>query len=260
MPHQVTTAKVRDVTVRLHRGGGGRPALFLHGAGGVPLWLPFFEALAEDYDLLVPDHPGFGASEDPKWLRSISDVAMFYLDAIEEWGLRDIHVIGNSLGGWIAAEMAIRDCSRFRSLTLLAPAGIRIKGVPMGDNFIWSPEEQARNLFADPSFAERMLSQPPSEEQMDIQLRNRFTTAKLAWQPRLFDPDLEKWLHRVKVPTHVVWGNADKILPGAYAELWRQRLPDARVTLVPNCGHLPHVEKADSVTASVKAFLSTAAA
>jgi pimeloyl-ACP methyl ester carboxylesterase len=100
--------------------------LFLHGAGGVRL--PFFDALAEHYELLVPEHPGFGGSDDPSWIQSMPDLAMFYLDLVEEAGLDRIHLIGNSLGGWLAAEILIRDRSRFRSFVQLAPAGIRVKG------------------------------------------------------------------------------------------------------------------------------------
>src|SRR5438128_7181403 len=126
MPAQVTELKVRDVAIKLRRAGRGPTVLFLHGAGGVPQWLPFFDALAEHYELLVPEHPGFGGSDDPPWICSISDLAMFYLDLLEEAGLDRIPLIGNSLGGWLAAEILIRDRSRFRSLAQLAPAGIRI--------------------------------------------------------------------------------------------------------------------------------------
>jgi pimeloyl-ACP methyl ester carboxylesterase len=127
MPAQLTELKIGDVAIRLHRAGSGPKLLFLHGAGGVPQWLPFFDALADHYEVLVPEHPGFGSSDDPPWIQSMSDLAMFYLDLVEETGLDRIHLVGNSLGGWLAAEILIRDRSRFRSLTLLAPAGIRIK-------------------------------------------------------------------------------------------------------------------------------------
>jgi pimeloyl-ACP methyl ester carboxylesterase len=99
--------------------------LLLHGAGRVPQWRPFFEALAERYELLVPEHPGFGDFDDPPWTHSMLDLAMFHLDLVGETGLDRIHLAGNSLGGWLAAKILIRDRSRFRSLILLAPAGGR---------------------------------------------------------------------------------------------------------------------------------------
>ena len=255
MPAQTTELRVRDVRIRLHRAGQGPTVLFLHGAGGVPQWLPFFDMLAEHYELLVPEHPGFGGSDDPAWIRSMPDLAMFYLDLIEEAGLDGIHLIGNSLGGWLAAEILIRDRARFRSLVQLAPAGIRVKGVPPGDNFIWGPEEALRNLYHDQSFADRILALKPSDEQMDVMLRNRFTVAKFGWQPRWLNPDLEKWLHRIKLPALIVWGDNDKIMPPQYAALWKERLPDARLVRVKDCGHLPHVEHAGPVARHVRQFL-----
>jgi pimeloyl-ACP methyl ester carboxylesterase len=259
MTAELTVLRVRDVTVKLQRGGRGQKVLFLHGAGGVPQWLPFFDALAEHYELLVPEHPGFGGSDNPPWIHSMSDLAMFYLDFVEEAGLDRIHLIGNSLGGWLAAEILIRDRSRFQSLVQLAPAGIRIKGVPYGDGFIWGPEEAVRNLYHDQSFADRILALTPTEAQMDLMLKNRFTVAKFGWQPRLFDPDLEKWLHRIKLPALVVWGDDDKVAPPAYAALWQERLPEARLMMVESCGHLPHVERASLVARHVIDFLEGAA-
>lgn len=254
MAAQTTELRVRDVGIRVHRAGRGPVVLFLHGAGGVPQWLPFFDALAERYEVLVPEHPGFGGSDDPAWIRSMPDLAMFYLDLVEEAGLDNIRLIGNSLGGWLAAEILIRDRARFRSLVQLAPAGIRVKGVPAGDNFIWGPEEAVRNLYHDQSFADRILAVRPDEAQMDVMLRNRFTVAKFGWQPRWFDPDLEKWLHRIKLPALIVWGEDDKIMPPAYAALWRERLPEARLVTIEKCGHLPHVEHAARVARHVVDF------
>jgi len=255
MPGQTGEVRVRDVRVRLHRAGRGPKILFLHGAGGVPQWLPFFDALAERYELLVPEHPGFGGSDDPASIRSTADLAMFYLDLLEVLGLDRLHLIGSSLGGWLAAEILIRDRSRFASLVQLAPAGIRVKGVPAGDNFIWGPEEAVRNLYDDQAFAECILGLNLDEAQLDAILHNRFTVAKLGWQPRWFDPDLEKWLHRIKLPALVIWGADDKIMPPAYAGLWQERLPDARLVMIENCGHLPHVEQAARVAGQVFDFL-----
>jgi pimeloyl-ACP methyl ester carboxylesterase len=255
MPAETSDLKVGAVRLRLHRAGSGPRVLFLHGAGGVPQWLPFFDLLAERCEVLVPEHPGFGGSDDPPCIRSIGDLALFYLDLLEEHGFDDIHVIGNSLGGWLAAEILIRDRSRFRSLVQLAPAGIRVKGIPPGDNFIWGPEEAVRNLYHDQSFADRILAVKSSEEQMDVMLKNRFTAAKFGWQPRWYNPDLEKWLHRIKLPALVLWGGADKLLPAAYGPLWRERLPDARFVIINDCGHLPHVEQAPLVARHVRQFL-----
>jgi len=255
MPAQTGELDISGVKVKLHRAGQGERVLFLHGAGGVPQWLPFFDALAERYEVWVPEHPGFGGSDDPKWIASMSDLAMFYLDLVEEAGLDRVHLVGNSLGGWLAAEIMVRDRSRFCSLVQLAPAGIRVKGVPCGDNFIWGPEEAVRNLYHDQSFADRILALTPSEAQLDVMLRNRFTVAKLGWQPRWFNPDLEKWLHRIKLPALVVWGDDDKIMPPQFAALWGERLPDARVVTVERCGHLPHVEQVALVARHVHEFL-----
>jgi pimeloyl-ACP methyl ester carboxylesterase len=256
---ELTELTIRGVRVRVHRAGEGPVVLFLHGAGGVPQWLPFFDKLAERHQVLVPEHPGFGGSDNPSWIRSIGDLAMFYLDLVEEAGLDGIHLVGNSFGGWLAAEILVRDRARFKSLVQLAPAGIRVKGVPAGDNFIWGPEEAVRNLYHDQAFADRILALAPSEEQLDMMLHNRFTVAKFGWQPRWYDPDLEKWLHRVKLPALVVWGDDDRIMPPAYAALWRERLPDARLLMVEDCGHLPHVEHAALVAREVLQFFEGAA-
>ena len=257
---EISKILVGDVGLRIHKDGAGERVLFLHGAGGFPGWLPFFAALCEQFEVIAPDHPGFGASDDPAWIRNVSDLALFYLDLLEGSGWSGVHLMGHSLGGWIAAEIAIRNVSRIKSLTLIAPAGIRVKGLPAGDNFIWAPDEVIRNLYFDQNIAELLLSQPLNEEQMEIALRNRFAGAKYGWQPRWFDPDLEKWLHRAKVPAHIVWGDSDKLFPAAYGAAWRDRLPDARLTVVERCGHAPHVEKPAEVSRSILEFLKTVSA
>ena len=255
MRDEVVSVKIRDATIRLHRAGKGPTVLFLHGAGGYAQWLPFFDALADGYELLVPEHPGFGASDDPPWIRNVSDMAMFYLEFIETLGLDRVHLVGHSLGGWISAEILIRDRARFKSLALLAPAGIRVEGVPAGDTFIWAPDEAMRNLFHNQVLAEAALALPLSDEQKEILLKNRFTATKLGWQPRWFNPDLERWLHRIKLPSLVLWGDDDRVMPPAYATRWAERLPDARVVMLEECGHLPHIERSDVTASHVRSFL-----
>lgn len=239
-----TEVQVGASSIRMQSAGDGDvPVLFLHGAGGVAAWTPFFDALAEGRQLLVPDHPGFGSSADAENLRDISDYAMFYLDVLDTLELQDVHIVGHSLGGWIAAEMAIRNESRVRSWSLIAPAGIRLRGQPMADIFIWSPEEAIRNLFHDQTFADGMLAQEPTPEQIDVMLQNRLTFAKLAWEPRGFNPSLAKWLHRMSRPTTIIWGREDQLLSVDYAALWSEHVPHATIELLDACGHLPPVEK-----------------
>jgi pimeloyl-ACP methyl ester carboxylesterase len=255
MPVQEGTLRIRDIKVRSFREGAGPPLLFLHGANGFNGWLPFYEQLATRYDVRLFEHPGFGESDNPDWIRNVADVAMYYLDVLDELNAGKVHLVGHSLGGWIAAEAAVRNCQNIASLTLIAPAGIRVKGFPVGDNFIWSPEELARNIFYDQSYAERVLAQQPTEKETEVLMRNRFMAAKLGWEPRWYNPALERWLHRIAVPTLVIWGEDDKLLPSRYAALWGERVPNVNVKLIPQCGHLPHVEKAGITADAVLAFL-----
>ena len=246
--------EVDGCKLNLRRGGSGEPLLYLHGSGGAPAVLPFMEKLAERYDVLVPEHPGFGASDEPEWLENMHDLAYFYLDVLKSFDLRGVHLVGSSLGGWLALEMAVRDGSRLKSLVLVGPAGISVPGVKPGDVFLWSPEELARNLFFDPALAEKMLAQPMTPELLDESLKNRHTVARLGWEPRMHDPFLRKWLHRVNVPVKIVWGEADKILPVAYAGEFKKLMPEAEVEIIPRCGHLPQAERPEEFCDIVMRF------
>jgi len=144
------TIDINGCKLGFARAGRGVPLLYLHGTDGLAEWPAILEALAERFDVIVPDHPGFGTSEIPAWIDDVSDVAYLYLDAIEALQLSGIHVVGQSLGGWIALEMAVRSTHRLRSLTLISAAGIHVKGVPKADIFMIDPEEQARLAYADP--------------------------------------------------------------------------------------------------------------
>jgi len=242
---------INGVQISTLRQGQGQPLLFLHGANGASAWLPLFEELSNAYDVIVPEHPGFGLSDDPDWIKSIPDIAMFYLDFLEQLKLSNVALVGTSLGGWIAAEVAVRSSTTLASLTLVCPAGVRVRGTPIADTFMWGPEESVRNLFFNQAIADRMLSVKPTEEQLTALLKNRFSTTKLAWEPRGFNPDLEKWLHRIKIPTQVIWGSEDKLIPAAYAEKWKENIPHATVSVLQECGHLPHIEKSDVVASKI---------
>ncbi len=237
---------IRGCRIELLRGGAGPPLMFLHGAGGAAAWAPFMDRLATRFSVIVPSHPGFGRSDTPDWLDSMSDLVYFYLDLLDALDPGEVHVVGNSLGGWLACEIAVRDAKRFRTLTLVSPAGIEVAGVPKGDIFLWKPDARVRNTFFDQAIAERRLAAPPSEEEADIALKNLFTTARLAWNPRFCNPDLPKWLHRIAVPTMILWGAEDRIIPLPYAKAFQDLIPGARLRVIEECGHLPHQEKTEA--------------
>jgi pimeloyl-ACP methyl ester carboxylesterase len=237
-----TFVEVDGCRTHLRRAGKGEPLLFLHGASGAPVIMPFMEKLAQRFDVLVPQHPGWGRSDEPAWLENIHDVAYFYLDFLKHLDLSNVTVVGSSMGGWIAMEMAVRDTARMKSLVLVSPAGVAAPGVQPADIFLMAPEELIRNLFVDEKLVQARLSAPVD---VDESLKNRHTTARLAWEPRLHDPFLPKWLHRIDVPVKIIWGKQDRILPvGILGEL-KRLMPGAKTLVLENCGHLPHAEKVD---------------
>ena len=248
------TLEVSGCSVTLKRGGAGRSLLYLHGANAAPAIQPFMEELAREFDVLVPEHPGFGGSGEPEWLDNIHDLAYFYLDFMERLDLRDTIVIGSSIGGWLALEIAVRNASRIRALSLVAPAGIHVAGLAKGDVFLWPPEERVRKLYFDQGVAERVLAQPPVAQ--DAGEKNLHTLARLAWEPRFYDPHLSKWLHRIKVPLQIVWGECDRLIAPEYAAEYKKLMPHARVDIVPQCGHLPQSEKPDAYLRLFRAFAS----
>ena len=250
-----TTETVHGCTVGMLRGGAdGPPLMFLHGAGGGGIELPFMTALAERYHVIAPEHPGFGASDEPDWLDDIHDVAYFYLDLLKHMNLAKVHLVGMSLGGWIAMEVAVRSTWRLASLFLVCPAGVHVPGAATGDPFTWSPEETFRQGFHNQDFADKAIAAlPPVVEADDTWLKNRSAFARLAWEPRLHDPNLQKWLHRIDVPTHIAWGSHDNILSAEHAKAIAGMIPDAGVTVLPDAGHFLHIEQADALVAAIQA-------
>lgn len=259
MAHKETFETVTGCRIRMMRKGQGEPLLFLHGASGAQRWLPFMESLAQSHDVIVPEHPGFGASDMPEWLDNVADLAHFYRDLMDHLGLDKVHLVGTSLGGWIAAELATCSCEKLKSLTLVAPAGLSVPGVRRPDMFMWSPEELRRKLFHDPELA-KSAPVPATEEEVMLALKNRLTTAKLGWDTRMHNPQLRKWLHRIQVPTLIIWGDDDQILPLAYGAAYRDLIPASSLEIFSKCGHLPHVEKAQDFTRKLVHFTQGVAA
>ncbi len=237
------------------RGGGGEPLLVLHGASGAS-WLPSIERLAGRFDVIAPEHPGFGKSDTPDWLDTVHDLAYFYLDLLAELNLRQVHLVGLSFGGWIAAELAVRSTQRLASLTLAGAAGLHLDGIERIDPFLLSEEQRLRAFFFDPRKADEFVARALTPDMEDAALRNRTTIARLTWQPRSHDPDLHKWLHRIDVPTLLIWGDHDRLFPVAYARRYQQLIPGARLAVIPQCGHVPQIEKPDAFAAEIESFLA----
>lgn len=256
MEHTEQFTTINGVRQRMFKGGSGPAALFLHGGAGLSAWTPFFDALSQDVTLSVPEHPGFGQSDDPASFTSISDLAYHYLDWFDAHMPARFHLIANSIGGWIAAEAAIRDSSRLISLTLIGPAGILPKDAAYEDSFAWNAETSVRKLFHNQAIADRALATPPSDEQKAVNAKNKATVAKLGQATRLHNPDLPKWLHRIKCPTLVIWGEQDALMPASFARSWVEALPNASSSIMANAGHLPHAEQAASTAGVVRQFIS----
>jgi pimeloyl-ACP methyl ester carboxylesterase len=250
-----TTIPIRGCNVTVRRAGAGRPLLMLHGASDA-MWLSCMDELAARHDVIVPEHPGYGASDTPDWLDTIGDLANFYLDFVAALDLTDVDLVGCDLGGWVAAELAVRNTQRLASLTLVSALGIHLKEIEPLDSFLRTDEQRIRDLFHDQKRADAMLQQVMRPELEDVGLKNHTTTAKLIWQPRAYDPHLAKWLHRIDVPTLLVWGANDRLSPPAYAQAYQRLIPRAELVVIEDCGHMPHVEEPEGFVAALEGFLA----
>jgi pimeloyl-ACP methyl ester carboxylesterase len=244
-----TTHEIEGVQVSMLRGGSGTPLLFLHGSEAFSDWQPFMDGLALKHDVIVPDHPGFGRSDTPPWLDTIGDLAHFYRALIEALGLHDVVLAGHGLGGWIACELALRNPHGLRALILVDSAGLplNVDGI---DTFMCSPDEIRTASYVDVTRAPQL-----DDVARGQQAKNALMTARVAWRPRFYDPQLAKWLHRLQLPTLVAWGASDAIFPPAQADVFAAAIPGARTLLIPGAGHLPHLEAPQAFVTGAGAFL-----
>jgi pimeloyl-ACP methyl ester carboxylesterase len=245
---------VRGVDVAYRRNGSGEPALYLHGAGFTRMWLPFHEALSQSVDLVCPEHPGYGETAMPEWLDSFEDLVIHYAELLDALGLDRIHLIGYSLGGWIAAELATFYPERLRTLTLITPAGLRVEGKPIANLFAMSPEQHWTTVFNDLTNLPSVL---PDYESLDeiVHLYGEATTiARIAWERR-YNLALERRLGRVLCPALVVAAENDRLIPNAHAERYAELLPHARLETIPDTGHALVVEQPERVAAAIADFV-----
>lgn len=242
-----------DGRVRYLRAGAGEPLLFLHAAGGGG-WLDYHQLLAASFDVIAPDHPGFGGSDDFEDVEAMDDLVFHYLDVMDALGLDRPHVVGASFGGWIAAELAVAAPHRIGSLVLLSPAGLRLPGHPIADLFLMPPDQLVAALFQHPPPAP---AQPltPDIDAILAAYRDQTALARFCWSPYLCDPKLERRLHRITAPTLVVAPSQDRLIPVAHARRYAERIPAARLTEVDNCGHAMYFERPAEFADITLAFL-----
>jgi pimeloyl-ACP methyl ester carboxylesterase len=246
-----------DLTIPAEQIGEGPPALVLHGGGG-PATVANVAAHLEEAGMSVtlPTHPGWDLTPRPAALASVPDYAAAYLELIEREELDGALVVGSSLGGWIAAEMATRaEGARIGALVLLDPVGIEVPGETIADLAALSPEQIAAAVFHDPA---PFTPDPASvtEEMARTEEANIAALGAVGGDPYLHDPTLLGRLAGVDVPTLVVWGASDRLVTPAYGEAFAAAIPDARFELVADAGHLPHLEQPAATFERIDSFLA----
>jgi pimeloyl-ACP methyl ester carboxylesterase len=232
-----------DLPVTLTEAGSGRPALVLHGGGGPFTVAAIAEHLAETMHAITPTQPGWNGTPRPDWLSGMDDMALAYLGYLEDNDLRDVLVVGSSLGGWIGAEMAVRDdAGRISGLILLDAVGVNVDGQPIRDFFALDARGVAEYSFHD---ADRFYVDPVtvSDEQAARQRANMATMRIVAGEPYMHDPALLARLGRITIPVLVIWGDSDRIVTPAYGAAYAAAFGDGRLAIVRDAGHLPQIEQ-----------------
>jgi pimeloyl-ACP methyl ester carboxylesterase len=249
---------VHDVRLELIEQGQGQPILLLHGEDGIETHSSFLDRLATCGQVFAPSHPGFGHSPEVEWIDTVDDLSYLYLDFLNAQNLQDVIIIGCSLGGWIAAEMAVKSTERIAKLVLIAPVGIKVgnreaRDIP--DIFALSPNEVVRLKYHDPAFATIDYAKF-SDDQLTALARNREATVLYAWEPYFHNPKLRRRLRRIDVPTLLLWGANDQfVTPGYYGEAYRDAIPGARLETIEKAGHLPHIEQPAVVVQWIRTFI-----
>jgi len=238
--------------VRVYEAGEGEPLLFLHGAGGLLKDDPFVAALSARYKVYAPMLPGYEDSEGAERLRDMLDVTLFGFDLIGALGLDQPILVGHSMGGMIAAEMAAVAPQEVRRLGLIAPAGLWLDSHPIPDLFALLPFEWPGYLFNDLALGARLLGAGMDLE--DPKFLNDFLIAnakRLGMAGKLLFPipdrGLADRLYRVEAKTVVVWGEQDRMIPASYGDVFAKGIQGAELIRVPEAGHCVTYEKPDAV-------------
>jgi pimeloyl-ACP methyl ester carboxylesterase len=241
--------------------GSGRPVLLLHGGAGPFSVAGFGELLssAEPARVITPVHPGFDGTPRPEQLASIRSLAAVYAQLLRDLGLADVCVIGNSIGGWIAAELALAESAapdrRVSSVVLVDAAGLEIEAAPVPDFFSLTLDQVFDLSYFNPDKF-RIDPATLSDERKAAQAANRAALAVYAGRT-MGDATLAGRLPAISIPTLVVWGAADRMIPSEHGETYASAIPGAQFKLIAQAGHLPQLETPDELMAAVWEFASS---
>ena len=239
-------------------GGDGEPFVYLHSAlGESMMWLPFFQSFAKKFRVLVPTHPGFGKSGGFDQIADIEDMAFHYINMFDSLGLEQVHLGGVSLGGWIAAEIAVRWPERVKTLWIADAPGLWVENEPLGDLFrVMQNRDKLREmLFHDPKgvMASLIIKDQPDDLMMLYAFQAMSVLARMVWE-RPYDPKLAARLKRIACPTLLLWGDHDKLVPPAYGKAYQQHILGAELKLIKDCGHMPMFEKETEFVEAITSF------
>ena len=247
---------VGDFNVRVWTGGAGAPVLYLHGFEQHPGAAPFLERLSRRRAVLAPECPGYGSSTGFERLHDIQDLILYHRSLVESWGKGPVDVIGHSLGGMFAAELAVLAPQLVRRLVLVSPYGLWLDETPLPDPFTLMPDALARAKWHDPAKAANETSAfDPADGDSAANYRtiNLTTASKFMWP--IPDRGLARRIGYLAAPTLVIHGASDGLVPAAYETAWAQALPSATILRIEGAGHLPMVEAEDAFIATVDDFL-----
>lgn len=253
-----TLLSVGSIELEVLRRGAGPPILLLHGMQHIDPRAPFLDLLGERAEIIAPSHPGFGHSPRPADFDTVYDLVHLYLDLLDTLPYEQVTLLGLSFGGWLAAEIAVNSCQYIDRLILVDALGIKIsdRETPdILDVFNTSPTEVQRRSWHDPGPWAADFN-TLSDDALVTRTRNREALCLYGWHPYMYNPQLKRWLHRISVPTLVLWGASDGIVCPDYGRAYSELIPGARFELIEQAGHHPEMEQPGAFVDRVTAFLT----
>jgi pimeloyl-ACP methyl ester carboxylesterase len=240
--HSSHTLELRTGKLHYLRGGAGEPVVVLHHSTGSLGWIPFCAELAREFDVIVPDLPGYGRSERPEWAREPRDLAILVGRAIEALGLEDATVVGLGMGGFVAAELACLNPHCLGRLVLVGAAGLRPERGEILDQMLVDYPDYVRAGFRDDTAYTAVFGAEPAADVLTLWDFSREMTSRICWKPYMFNRRLEPLLRDVTIPTLLIWGSRDRVVPPVCGEQYARALPDATLEIVEGAGHLIELE------------------